>query len=177
MEDRCQPRGTDGPSWTGICYRAAGPPCSRSWSPRPFFTQHGERTDDACAQTRSGAAGDRPTYRGVTRPGHAPFSLLARARHGHPRPMGCGTLYAASEHDLLVAQGYIAAMDRLFQLELWRRQATGTVAEVLGPRELKRDIGARLFKFRGDMSAEWITTIRTVVHCQRVRGWRERLYR
>src|SRR5208282_5537035 len=50
--------------------------------------------------------------------------------------------------------GYSAARDRLFQLELWRRQATGTVAELLGPRELQRDIGARLFKFRGDMLQE-----------------------
>jgi penicillin amidase len=52
------------------------------------------------------------------------------------------------------AQGYVAATDRLFQLELWRRQARGTVAELLGPRELQRDIGARLFKFRGNMQAE-----------------------
>ena len=42
----------------------------------------------------------------------------------------------------------------LFQFELWRRQATGTVAEVLGRRELKRDIGARLHMFRGDLNAE-----------------------
>ena len=51
-------------------------------------------------------------------------------------------------------QGYYAAKDRLFQFEIWRRQATGTVAEILGERELKRDIGTRLFKFRGDMKTE-----------------------
>jgi penicillin amidase len=53
-----------------------------------------------------------------------------------------------------MAQGYIAASDRLFQLEMWRRQATGTVAELLGEKELKRDIGTRLFKFRGNLTAE-----------------------
>ncbi|CCH01683.1 peptidase S45 penicillin amidase [Fibrella aestuarina BUZ 2] len=61
---------------------------------------------------------------------------------------GVNHIYAKNEHDLFFAQGYLAAQDRLFQLELWRRQATGTVAELLGPQELKRDIGTRLFKFR-----------------------------
>ena len=37
---------------------------------------------------------------------------------------------------------------------MWRRQATGTVAEVFGRNELKRDIGARLHMFRGDLKAE-----------------------
>jgi len=63
-------------------------------------------------------------------------------------------IYAQNEADLFFAQGYYAARDRLFQFELWRRQATGTVAEVLGPRELKRDIGTRLFQFRGDIERE-----------------------
>jgi penicillin amidase len=71
-------------------------------------------------------------------------------RDGH----GISHIYAQNEHDLFFAQGYVAATDRLFQLELWRRQATGTVAELLGPRELQRDIGARLFKFRGNMQTE-----------------------
>ena len=46
-------------------------------------------------------------------------------------------------------QGYLAAKDRLFQFEIWRRQATGTVSEIFGEDELERDIGTRLFKFRG----------------------------
>ncbi len=67
---------------------------------------------------------------------------------------GISHIYAQNEHDLFFAQGYVAASDRLFQLELWRRQATGTVAELLGPREVQRDIGARLFAFRGNMETE-----------------------
>src|SRR5262252_11241257 len=67
---------------------------------------------------------------------------------------GINHIYAGNEHDLFFAQGYAAARDRLFQFELWRRQATGTVAEILGPKELKRDIGARLHRFRGDLAAE-----------------------
>lgn len=68
--------------------------------------------------------------------------------------VGVNHIYAQNEHDLFFAQGYCAARDRLFQFEIWRRQATGTVAEILGPAEVNRDIGSRLFSFRGDMDAE-----------------------
>ena len=68
---------------------------------------------------------------------------------------GVNHIYAQNEHDLFFAQGYCAAKDRLFQFEMWRRQAMGTVSEILGSREIKRDIGARLFKFRGNLNQEF----------------------
>ena len=49
---------------------------------------------------------------------------------------GIAHIYARNEHDLFFAQGFNVARDRLFQLELWRRQATGTLAEIQGPRAL-----------------------------------------
>lgn len=67
---------------------------------------------------------------------------------------GINHIYAQNEADLFFAQGYAAARDRLFQFEVWRRQATGTVAEILGPRETQRDRGARLHMFRGDLDDE-----------------------
>jgi penicillin amidase len=67
---------------------------------------------------------------------------------------GIAHIYARDEHDLFLSQGYNAARDRLFQLEVWRRRATGTLAEIQGPRALAGDIGARLLAFRGDMAAE-----------------------
>jgi penicillin amidase len=67
---------------------------------------------------------------------------------------GINHIYAQNEPDLFFAQGYAAAKDRLFQFEVWRRQATGTVAEILGPREVTRDRGARLHQFRGDLTDE-----------------------
>ena len=67
---------------------------------------------------------------------------------------GVAHIYANNEHDLFFAQGYSAAKDRTFQFELWRRQATGTVAEILGRRELDRDIGTRLHMFQKDMTQE-----------------------
>ena len=67
---------------------------------------------------------------------------------------GINHIYAKNQNDLFFSQGYLAAKDRLFQFEIWRRQATGTVAEILGEQELKRDIGTRLFKYRGDLETE-----------------------
>ena len=67
---------------------------------------------------------------------------------------GIPHIYAQTEEDLFFAQGYYACMDRTFQFEVWRMQATGTTAKVMGEKELKRDIGTRLFKFRGDMDDE-----------------------
>jgi penicillin G amidase len=67
---------------------------------------------------------------------------------------GVSHIYAQTEHDLFFAQGYNAARDRLFQLEIWRRQATGTMAELMGERMLDHDIGARLMRFRGDLQQE-----------------------
>jgi len=67
---------------------------------------------------------------------------------------GINHIYANNQNDLFFMQGYLAAKDRLFQFEIWRRQATGTVSEIFGEEELDRDIGTRLFKFRGNMENE-----------------------
>ncbi len=67
---------------------------------------------------------------------------------------GISHIYAKNQKDVFFAQGYNVARDRLFQLEIWRRQATGTLAEILGPRVLKKDIGARLLKARVNMKEE-----------------------
>ncbi len=67
---------------------------------------------------------------------------------------GVNHIYANNEHDLFFTQGYCAAKDRLFQFEIWRRQATGTTAEIFGAREIKRDIGTRLFQYRGSIEKD-----------------------
>ena len=68
---------------------------------------------------------------------------------------GVPHIYAKSQHDLFVAQGYTVAQDRLFQMEMWRRQGDGRLAEVLGAPAVGRDRIARLLKYRGDMNAEY----------------------
>jgi penicillin amidase len=67
---------------------------------------------------------------------------------------GISHIYAENTPDLFFAQGYSAARDRLFQFEIWRREATGTMSEILGRRAVEHDIGRRLFQFRGDMEQE-----------------------
>ncbi|MDW8137112.1 MAG: penicillin acylase family protein [Bacteroidota bacterium] len=67
---------------------------------------------------------------------------------------GIPHIYAQTEWDLFFAQGYQAARDRLFQLELWRRKATGTLAEAFGPRFVPYDHAARLLRFRGPLEQE-----------------------
>ena len=68
---------------------------------------------------------------------------------------GVPHIYAQNQHDLFFAQGFVTAQDRLFQMELWKRAGQGTLAEILGPKFLQRDVGARLLKYRGDMDAEY----------------------
>ena len=64
---------------------------------------------------------------------------------------------AANEHDLFFAQGWSVARDRLWQLETWRRRATGTVSELIGARGVEMDVASRQFRFRGDLGKELAT--------------------
>ncbi|HKP30011.1 MAG TPA: penicillin acylase family protein [Gemmatimonadales bacterium] len=68
---------------------------------------------------------------------------------------GLPHIYAKTVRDLFFAQGFVAAQDRLWQIDMWRRIGNGTVSEVLGPDFLERDKFARLLLYRGDMNAEW----------------------
>src|SRR3982074_865238 len=68
---------------------------------------------------------------------------------------GGAHIYAQNQHDLFFSQGVVAAQDRLFQMELWKRSGQGRLAEVLGPSALPRDINARLLRYHGDMKSQY----------------------
>lgn len=68
---------------------------------------------------------------------------------------GVPHIYAASEADVFFMQGFNAARERLFQIDLWRRRGLGRLAEVFGPAFVEQDRAARLFLYRGDMDREW----------------------
>ncbi len=68
---------------------------------------------------------------------------------------GVPHIYAASQHDLFFVQGFNAARDRLFQIDLWRRRGLGRLASVFGADFVEQDRAARLFLYRGDMRREW----------------------
>jgi penicillin amidase len=74
---------------------------------------------------------------------------IVRDRWGVPH------IYAASRDDLFVAQGFVQAQDRLFQMDLWRRSAQGRLSEVLGANFIERDAMTRRMQYRGDLDAEW----------------------
>jgi penicillin amidase len=62
--------------------------------------------------------------------------------------MGIPHIHAQSLEDLYLAQGYVTAQDRLWQLDLLRRVAKGEVAEIAGPRALALDIDSRILGIR-----------------------------
>lgn len=68
---------------------------------------------------------------------------------------GVAHIYAKNQHDLFFAQGFVAAQDRLFQMEMWKRAGQGRLAELLGPSAVQRDINARLLRYRGHTKAEY----------------------
>ncbi len=61
--------------------------------------------------------------------------------------LGMPHIYAQTDNDLMYASGYQVATDRLFQLDLMRRRAMGTRAEVLGPDHFESDRLSRIFDF------------------------------
>ena len=49
-------------------------------------------------------------------------------------------------------QGYNAARDRLWQIDLWRKRGLGLLAKDFGPDYVAQDRAARLFLYRGDLN-------------------------
>jgi penicillin G amidase len=68
---------------------------------------------------------------------------------------GIPHIRAATRRDVFFVQGFNAARDRLWQLDLWRKRGLGLMAADFGPGFLAQDRAARLFLYRGDMAAEW----------------------
>lgn len=52
---------------------------------------------------------------------------------------GVPHIEAKNARDLYIAQGYVTAQDRLFQMDLSRRQASGELSEVIGKSTLEKD--------------------------------------
>ncbi|MFN4088195.1 MAG: penicillin acylase family protein [Alphaproteobacteria bacterium] len=68
---------------------------------------------------------------------------------------GIPHMYAQSPRDAFFVQGFNAARDRLWQIDLWRKRGLGLLAKDFGPAYAERDRAARLLIYRGDMEAEW----------------------
>jgi penicillin amidase len=72
---------------------------------------------------------------------HAPVSVL-RGEHGEP------TIQATTLDDLFFAQGYVSAQDRLWQMDMTRRFASGDLSAVLGADGVKHDTQQRILGMR-----------------------------
>lgn len=68
---------------------------------------------------------------------------------------GIASLWAFGMYDLMFLQGYVHAQDRLFQMDVSRRQASGTLAELLGPSALPQDVQLRILGIRRGADASW----------------------
>jgi len=80
---------------------------------------------------------------------------LAEPASIHVDRWGIPHLKAGSLDDLFLVQGFNAARDRLWQIDLWRKRGLGLLAADFGPGYLAQDRASRLFLYRGDMTAEW----------------------
>ncbi len=68
---------------------------------------------------------------------------------------GVPHIYAENEHDLLFAQGYVHAQDRLWQMELGRRAGNGTLSEIFGKTSLDADRYLRTLGLRRAAEKSW----------------------
>jgi penicillin G amidase len=75
-------------------------------------------------------------------PGLSAPVTIQRDAHGVPH------LRASSLDDLVFAQGFVTAQDRLFQMDLLRRHAAGELAQVLGPALIDHDRIQRYLQLR-----------------------------
>lgn len=86
----------------------------------------------------------------VLTPGLSASVTVRRDQHGIPH------IQAANLDDLVYAQGYVTAQDRLWQLDMARRMAAGDAAEILGPRLVPHDKLERVLAIR--QTAERLTS-------------------
>lgn len=53
--------------------------------------------------------------------------------------MGIPQIYATTIHDLFMAQGYVHAQDRFWQMDFWRHTGSGTLSEIFGAKQVGTD--------------------------------------
>ena len=68
---------------------------------------------------------------------------------------GIPHIRAGTRHDVFFTQGFNAARERLWQLDVWRKRGLGLLAADFGPGFLAQDRASRLFLYRGEMNDEW----------------------
>ena len=85
----------------------------------------------------------------ITVPGLTAPVEVVRDKWGVPH------IYAESEHDLVYAQGFVHAQDRLWQMEFNRRIGSGTLSAILGDSTLDIDLFMRTLGLRRAAEKDW----------------------
>ena len=61
---------------------------------------------------------------------------------------GIAWIEAETSHDLFLAQGYVHAQERMWQMEVWRHISSGRLSELFGESTLKEDRFIRTLGWR-----------------------------
>ncbi|BAY87051.1 putative penicillin amidase [Calothrix parasitica NIES-267] len=72
---------------------------------------------------------------------------------------GIAQVYAASDHDLFLAQGYVTAQDRFWQMDFWRHIGTGRLSEMFGESQLEKDKFLRTMGWKKIAEREFAETL------------------
>jgi penicillin amidase len=98
-------------------------------------------------------ASDMPSVYGYeptsSLPGLQSRTTVLRDKDGVPH------IYAARLHDAVFMQGWLHANDRLFQIDNFRRTASGSLAELLGASQLAQDVQLRTLGLRRGAEASY----------------------
>jgi penicillin amidase len=69
--------------------------------------------------------------------------------------MGIPHIYAQDEHDLFMAQGYVHAQDRFWQMDFWRHIGAGRLSEMFGESQVETDAFIRTMGWPRLAEQEW----------------------
>ena len=69
--------------------------------------------------------------------------------------MGIPHIYASTLHDLFMAQGYVQAQDRFWQMDAWRHIGSGTLSEMFGSAQVETDAFLRTLGWRQTAELEY----------------------
>lgn len=121
---------------TGICLIAS--PLSKFSAARSGFDRS---TAVSFLALESGPSNAQQTEKTLAIPGLRERVTVRRDDRGVPY------IEAANDDDLFLAQGYITASDRLWQMDLYRRTVRGELSEIFGQVTLGEDKRRRTFGF------------------------------
>jgi len=69
--------------------------------------------------------------------------------------MGIPHIYASTLHDLFMAQGFVQAQDRFWQMDAWRHIGSGTLSEMFGAAQIETDAFLRTLGWRQTAELEY----------------------